>query len=111
MCYSRWGDVGYIDKDIASNESPGMQFWKRFSDRLMTMQATITLLSQALCEAEINAILAVGLYEKGLADQFAKIEKSDIRTKWLEHPKKFCPSYELKKDAELYVTLDHLIEQ
>jgi len=95
---------------IESSKNAGWQFYGRFSDRIMTMYVTVTLLSQALCEAEINAILAIGLHEKGLANQFAKIERADIRKKWLEHPKLFCPTYELLKNSELYITLNHLIE-
>jgi hypothetical protein len=99
-----------VEKRIESSESAEWQFYAKFSDRFMTMDVTVTLLSQALCEAEINAILAIGFHEGGIADQFAKIERGDIRKKWLEYPKKFCPKYELNKDSELYRTLDHLIE-
>jgi hypothetical protein len=99
-----------VERRIESSGGAEWQFYTKFSDRIMTMDVTITLLSQALCEAEINAILAVGLHQNGMADQFAKIERADLRKKWLEHPKKFCPKYELSRDSELYKTLDHLIE-
>lgn len=98
-----------VERKIESSESAEWQFFTRFHNRIMTMDVTVALLAQALCEAEINAILAIGFLENGLADQFVKIEKADIRKKWLEHPKKFCLKYELDKDSELYRTLDHLI--
>ncbi len=67
----------YVERVIESSRSPEYQYIDRFSERVMTMYVTVTLLSQALCEAEINAILAVGFYENGLADQFAKLERAD----------------------------------
>lgn len=100
-----------VERRIKTSGSTHWQFFTKFSDRFMTMYVTVTLLSQALCEAEINAILAIGLHENGLADQFAKIERADIRKKWLELPKMFCPQYKLDKDTELYKTLNHLIEE
>lgn len=99
-----------VERSIESSQRPDWQFFTKFHNRIMTMDVTVTLLAQALCEAEINAILAIGFHGIGLAEQFVKIQKSDIRTKWLEHPKNFCPKYELNKDSELYRTLDHLIE-
>ncbi|HEY6094519.1 MAG TPA: hypothetical protein VIU93_06160 [Gallionellaceae bacterium] len=96
---------------VASSESGDWQFWRLFSARLMTMHVTVTLLSQALCEAEINAILATGLHEKGLAKRFEKIERDSLKIKWLKHPKIFAPEYELKEDSALFETLSHLISQ
>lgn len=100
-----------VERRIESSGSASWQFFGKFSDRFMTMYVTVTLLAQALCEAEINAILAIGLHEVGLVDKFAKIERDDIRKKWLEHPKIICPQYKLNKDTGLYITLNHLIEE
>jgi hypothetical protein len=101
----------FVSREMASLYSPRMQFESQFADRFMTMYVTVTLLSQALCEAVINLVLAVGLQEIGLVDQFEKIEKAGIKTKWVKHPKLFCPNYDFSKDSELYKTLDHLIEE
>lgn len=103
--------VARVERRIKSAADAQWQFFGKFSDRFMTMYVTVTLLSQALCEAEINAILAIGLHEKGEANKFSKIEKGDIRKKWLEFPKDIASTYELKKDSGLYVTLNHLIEE
>ena len=100
-----------VEREIKASTTTERQFSARFSERFMTMYVTVTLLSQALCEAEINAILATGLYEHGLADRFAKIQMAGIKEKWLKSPKIFCPEYELKKDSALCETLNHLIEQ
>jgi len=98
-------------KDIIALADPNMQFWIKFDSRFMTLLVTITLLSQALCEAIINVILATGLHEHGNIEHFKKIEKNSIRKKWLEAPKTFCSAYLFNKDTELYVTLNHLIEE
>ncbi len=100
-----------VERRVESAGDAEWQFFGRFSDRFMTMYVTVTLLSQALCEAEINAILAIGLHENGLADQFKKIEMAGLKKKWREYPKLFCPKYELEEESGLYKTLDHLVEQ
>lgn len=98
-------------REVSSSATPGMQFWVKFSDRLMTMYVTVTLLSHALCEAEINAILTTGLYEHGFTDLFKKLQKDDIKEKWLNGPKHFCPTYTLGKGTALFETLNHLNKQ
>lgn len=57
-------------KDIIALADPNMQFWIKFDSRFMTLLVTITLLSQALCEAIINVILATGLHEHGNIEHF-----------------------------------------
>jgi hypothetical protein len=103
--------IQLVEKQIASIASADMQFWGRFSDRFMTMQVTVTLLSLALCEAMINAILAEGLYIKGAPEKFAEIEGLGIKEKWVIGPKTFCANYELKKSSAIYETLKHLSKQ
>lgn len=100
-----------VSSEMASLYSSRMQFESLFADRFMTMYVTVTLLSQALCEAVINLVLAVGLQENGLVEQFEKIEKAGIKSKWVQHPKLFCPNYDFSKDSEIYKTLDHLIDE
>lgn len=74
--------IEYVEKQIASSESPQWQYVSLFSERFMTMYVTITLLSHALCEAEINTILATGLFENGTPELFAILQKADIKEKW-----------------------------
>lgn len=100
-----------VEKRISPFASEDMQFNTRFSSRFKTINVTVTLLSQALCEAQINAILAAGLYDYGTPELFEDIQKESIKDKWVNGPKKFCPSYEFKKSSGLYETLQHLSRQ
>jgi len=101
----------WAEKQVASARSPKMQFYSKFADRIMTLYVTVTLLSQALCEAEINAVLAIGFFQNGMADKFNKYQWKEIKEKWLEGPKEFCPSYELSKESALYETLEFMTPQ
>lgn len=101
----------HVENQVERSNSEYWQFQSQFSKRFMTMHVTITLLSHALCEAEINVSLAVGLFEKGLVNEFAKIERNGLRSKWLDGPKKYCSQYVLNKDSGLYKTLDQLCNQ
>lgn len=101
----------WAEKQVASGRSPQMQFYSKFADRIMTLYVTVTLLSQALCEAEINAVLATGLLQKGMADKFKNVERNGIKAKWLDGPKEFCPTYELSTESGMYETLEFLAAQ
>ncbi len=96
---------------ISSSHSSGMQAYSLFSDRLMTLQVTVTLISHALCEALINALLAAGHYEQRTHEKFPDIQKMDIKDKWVNGPKEYCPKYDLPKGSALYETLNHLCKQ
>ncbi|OIR16019.1 hypothetical protein GALL_35230 [mine drainage metagenome] len=101
----------YSKREVSSAVNPGMQFWTQFSDRLMTMYVTVTLLSHALCEAEINTVLTTGLYSHGSIDQFKEIQKKELKEKWLNGPKLYCPTYVLNKGSAVFETLSHLNRQ
>lgn len=96
---------------ISSSHSPEMQSYSLFSDRLMTLQVTVTLISHALCEALINALLAAGHYEQRSHEHFSEIQKANITDKWVNGPKEYCPKYDLPKGSALYETLNHLCKQ
>jgi len=100
-----------IDGQIASKADPSRQIYFHFFDRVMSEYVTVAFLSHALAEATINAILAIGLATNGTSELFALIERSDIKEKWIAGPKAFHPSYELRKDAALFQTLQHLVRQ
>jgi hypothetical protein len=59
----------------------------------------------------INALLVAGHYEQGTHATFAEIQKADIKDKWVNGPKRFCPRYELPEGFALYETLSHLCRQ
>lgn len=100
-----------IDGQIAARASLPMQFHLKFSDRVMSEYVTIAFLSHALCEAAINAILAIGLSVANAPELFEMLERSDIKEKWCVGPKSFHPPYALPKDGSLYQTLQHLTRQ
>lgn len=101
----------FVDRQISLGFSPGMQFLNTFDGRFMTEYVTVALLSHALCEAVINAILAIGLAHSGSADLFPLLERSDVKQKWLFGPKSFAPSYKFPKGTGLYETLTYLTRQ
>lgn len=100
-----------IDGQIAANASLPIQLYSKFGDRIMSEYVTIAFLSHALCEAAINAILAIGLSAANAPELFEMLERSDIKEKWCIGPKSFHPPYVLPKDNPLYQTLQHLTRQ
>jgi hypothetical protein len=74
----------------------------------MSQYITVAFMSHALCEAAINAILAIGLVKHGSEELFTVIEKAGIKEKWRVGPKCFCPSYEFPPGTALFATLNHL---
>lgn len=100
-----------IDRQIAGHASLPMQLHSKFGDRIMSEYVTIAFLSHALCEALINAILAIGLSKANAPELFEMLERSDIKEKWCIGPKSFHAPYTFPKNAPLYQTLQHLTRQ
>ena len=100
-----------VNDQITLAASDRVQFVDQFSKRFMTQYVTVAFLSHALCEAAINAILAIGLVEHGSEELFTVIEKAKIKEKWRVGPKCFCPSYELQPGTALFETLNHLTKR
>ena len=101
----------FVDDQIAFAASERVQFSDRFSDRFMTQYVLVALLSHALCEAAINAILAIGLVQSNSHELFTILEKADVKEKWRVGPKSFFPGYELKPGTALFETLNHLAKR
>jgi len=99
------------DGQIISRADPNRQFYEQYDQRLMTEYVTVALLSHALCESAINAILAVCLAETDASALFNLIERADIKDKWQFAPKAVLPSYELPRSAALYESLNYLTKQ
>ena len=116
--YLRGIDPDRPDESIANwvdgqiNMAATKQRSDQFSDPLMTQYVLITMLSHALCEAAINAILVWGLAQMNSQELFAGVEKKNIIDKWLE-PKILFPNsnYELPKGTALFGTLKYLTAQ
>jgi hypothetical protein len=100
-----------VDRTIETKASDRAQYSDKFSNRFMTQYIMIIFQSHALCEAAINAILAIGLVEHGCQELFTLIEKADIKEKWRIGPKSFHPSYEFHSGTALFETLNHLTKQ
>ena len=98
----------FVDSQVELEASEKIQFNVAFSDRLVSEGAQITLLSHALCEALINAIIAIGLSSSKKEDIFSLVEKSEIKEKWLKGPKIFHTEYNFPKGDLLYETLSTL---
>ena len=94
--------------DVIASEQ--WQFHERFDQRHMTEYVIVSMLSQALCEALINAILAIGLSSKGIPDFFSIVEKTEFRKKWLIGPKCFYPGYEFPTGGGMHETLNSLVK-
>jgi hypothetical protein len=101
----------FADDQIRLASSERMQFLKSFSDRFMAEEVSITLLAHALCEAVINAVLALGLSESGRHATFSLIEKADVKEKWTVAPKLLHKGYDLPKGHHLYGRLNSLCKR
>ena len=95
----------FVKSYVDMESSERVQFLDAFNNRLMGEGVMITLLSNALCEAAINAILAIGLAHYKKESLFDKLEKMDMKEKWTDGPQHFCPTYNLPKSGQLYGTL------
>jgi hypothetical protein len=101
----------FVDGMIKTAASERVQFADKFSDRFMAEQVTITLLAHALCEATINAILALGLADRQTPELFALLEYGKTLEKWVTAPKTLEPTYSLLKGASLYEALKYLCKR
>lgn len=100
-----------IDDQIAFEASERVQFSDRFSNRFMTTYVMVVFLSQALCEAAINAILAIGLAKRNLERLFTTLEKKPLKYKWRVGPQSFFPNYQFSLESRLYQSLDYLTQR
>lgn len=101
----------WVDGQISFAATEGVQFSDCFSNRFMNQYVMVAFLSHALCEAAINAILAIGLVQTGAQGLFSILEKADIKEKWRVGPKAIFPNYELKPGTAIFETLDHLTKR
>jgi hypothetical protein len=101
----------YVKSQFDATTLPRMQLYEKFDSRHMAELAIVVVLSHALCEAIINAVLAIGLYKVGNAELFTILEKADLRQKWICAPKAILPSYSFPIDRAIHETLITLIRQ
>lgn len=103
--------VEFVGKQIAFKASPQWQFREKFEDRHMADYAAVVMLSHALCEALINAVLAIGLAQKKTADLFSLIERAEFKQKWLVGPKALSENYQFPRGSGLHEALLRLTRQ
>lgn len=101
----------HVSPQVRGWADPIIQFHLRFDARFMAEYVLTVLSAHALCEAVINAILAIGLGTNGAADSYWSVECDDVKEKWRIGPEMFCPTYELGKGTALYATLARLTKQ
>lgn len=95
--------------ELAASER--VQFSDLFSKRFMSSYVTIVLLANALCEAAINSVLAIGLSQNETPELFALLERSELREKWRSGPKTFLPAYHLHPGDALSHSLNELVKR
>lgn len=103
--------VKIVDGQMQHRLDPAWQFHQRFMDTFMGEYVTVCMLSHALCEAAINAILAVGMASARSHDLFKLIERAEILDKWCIAPKSLDPSYHLPRNSAMFETLRQLTRQ
>ena len=97
--------VEFVQKQIEFKASPQWQFREQFDDRHMAEYAAVVMLSHALCESLINAVLAIGLAQAKCAELFTLLERADFKQKWLIGPKSLSPDYNFPRGSGLHETL------
>ena len=103
--------AAFVDRQIGFFASSDWQFRESFDQRHMTEYVTVIMLSHALSEALINAVLAIGLAHAESVELFPLLEKADFKQKWLFGPKSFSPLYVFPVGSGLHETLTILSRQ
>ena len=103
--------IEFVEDQFAITSSEWWQFHSRFDQRHITGYITVVMLAHALCEALINAILAIGLAHVEAVELFAILEKTDFKQKWLTGPKSFAPTYRFPVGTALHEALVTLAKQ
>ncbi len=98
----------FVDQQFAFLSSDWWQFHNLFDKRHISTYITVVMLSHALCEALINAILAIGLAHSGSPELFTILERADFKQKWVVGPQAFAPKYRFPTGSALHETLNQL---
>lgn len=101
----------YIDGQIDVRASRDVQIFNAFYARMAAESVSVTVLSHALLEAVINAVLALGLFHTHRAGLFRVLESSPLKSKWEFGPQSFMPSYGIDRSGALYEVLGAVCKQ
>lgn len=101
----------FVDSQIAFFSSDVWQFHEAFEERHVSEYVIVTVLAQALSEALINTVLAIGLANAGSAELFEMLDKAEFKQKWIIGPKAFSTGYSFPTGSALHETLGRLAKQ
>lgn len=105
-----WASVEEMnDRNFDFEASEQWQFYRRFEREFPSALVTCTLTAHALCEATINANLAIGLHFSGKAALFNTLENNKLEEKWSSAPLAFCDRYQFPRGGLMYSTLKELV--
>ena len=93
------------------NESDEERIAGRYLPRLLMLYTQVTIISAALCEADINLALAWGLSMADKEDVFQLIEAKSTVEKWLHGPKMLLPAYQFPPDCAEAETLRRVFKE
>ncbi|WP_396615433.1 hypothetical protein ACHZ97_14240 [Lysobacter soli] len=95
----------FIEAQVRAEAEPMIQRMKAFAEPILSEYVTSLLLSQALCEAIINDVLAHELAARARYDVFTLIERATFLEKWMSAPRAWSDTYRFPKNGALYETL------
>lgn len=101
----------YIDSQISKGYSDQWQYFNAFIQPFSAEEVAITVLSHALVEATINAVLAEALGYIGKPSLFLILEKANVKDKWTTGPQSFLPNYAFTKSDALFEGLSTLCQR
>lgn len=102
----------FIDSQISKGYAdPHWQHYNAFIQPFSAEEVAITVLSHALVEATINAVLAEALGYIGKPSLFLILEKANVKDKWTIGPQSFLPNYAFAKSDALFEGLSTLCQR
>lgn len=108
------GEASVLKGQLAGYEervSEAGQLREIFAPRFMQHHVVVVILTHALCEGLINAVLAVGLARAAVFDIFSVLEKADFLDKWCRAPKVIAADYHYPNGSAIDESLRRLNSQ
>jgi hypothetical protein len=103
--------IAFVEHQISFRASHDWQFCSRFDGRHMADYTAVVMVAHALCEALINAVLAIGLAQAKSPELFELIERADFKQKWLIGPKVLAAEYSFPRGVGMHEALIMLARQ
>ena len=99
-----------VEYQFIHNHPINNQISSLYSTKFMSSYVSIVIISHALCEATVNAVLLLGLADKEDAKNFEKVENKPFTQKWTVELNKIYDEYKFDSESNLYKTLYRLNE-